>query len=213
MRKVQNGAAVVLIGLLAALLTVPFLAGCASAPQLSSTWSAPGGARPLRNLLVFGIAANANVRRAFENNFVAALKRRGVTARSGHSLLPTGGLADAKAVGRALAQSGADGVIVTHLVGARSETVVVPPGSYTNPRLYASLIPYYQRVYGYVTEPGYYANFPGLQLETNLYDAARQRLVWSARSQTMDPAAEKPTIKEVIATVVDGMAAAGFLPK
>lgn len=208
MRTVQRGVAVVLIALLAALLA----AGCSSTPELGSTWSAPGGARPYRNLLVFGVAANANVRRAFENNFVAAIRARGVKARAGHSLLPAGGLADAKAVGRVIAQSGADGLIITHLVGARSQTVVVPPGSYTNANLYASLIPYYQRVYGYVTEPGYYANFPVLQLETNLYDAARQRLVWSSRSQTMDPAAEKQTIKEVIATVVNGMAAAGFLP-
>lgn len=209
MRTVQRGPAVVLTALLAVLLA----AGCSSTPPLSSTWRAPGGARPYRNLLVFGIAANATVRRAFENNLVAALEARGARARAGHSLLPPGGLADAKAVKRALAQSGADGVVVTHLVGARSERVVVPPGSYTNPSLYASLYPYYQRVYGYVTEPGYYANFPVLQLETNLYDTARQRLVWSTRSRTMDPAAEKPTIKEVVAAVVDGMAAAGFLSR
>lgn len=209
MRTAPTAISAILIALLAALL----VAGCASQPGLSSTWTAPGTARPYRNLLVFGIVANATVRRAFENNFVAALKARGVQARAGHSLLPAGGLADAKGANRALAGSGADAVIVTHLVGARSETVVVPPGSYTNPNLYASLSPYYRRVYGYVTEPGYYANFPILQLETNLYAAADQRLLWSTRSQTMDPAAERPTIKEVIAAVIDGMAAAGFLPK
>ncbi len=209
MRPVPTGIALVVLALLAALLG----AGCASTTQLTSTWSDPGIApRPYRNLVVFGIAANGNVRRAYENNFVAALQARGVKAHAGHGLLPEGGLGDVEAIRKAVGRSGADGVIVTHLVGARAQTVIVPPGSYVNPNLYGSLYPYYQRVYGYVTEPGYYANYPVLQLETNLYDAARQKLVWSTRSETMDPGSEKTTIQEVIAAVTLGLAAAGYLP-
>ena len=209
MRPVPTGIALAMLVLLAALLA----AGCSSTTQLTSTWSDPSSApRPYRNLLVFGIAANGNVRRAFEHNFVAALRARGVQARAGHGLLPEGGLGDVKAIKKAVGQSGADGVIVTHLVGARAQTVYVPPGSYLNPNLYGSLYPYYQRVYGYVTEPGYYATYPVLQLETNLYDTARQRLIWSTRSETMDPGSETTTIKEVIAAVIQGLAKAGYLP-
>ncbi len=210
MRPVLTSIALVMLALLSALLG----AGCSSTTQLTSTWSDPAAApRPYRNLVVFGIAANGNVRRAYENNFVAALQARGIKARGGHGLLPEGGLGDAKSIKRAVGQSGADGIIVTHLVGARAQTVFVPPRSYVDPNLYGSLYPYYQRVYGYVTEPGYYANYPVLQLESNLYDAARQKLVWSTRSETMDPGSETTTIKGVIAAVTQGLATAGYLPK
>ncbi|WP_236848783.1 hypothetical protein [Candidatus Thiodictyon syntrophicum] len=209
MRPVPTGIALVVLALLSALLG----AGCSSTTQLTSTWRDPGAApRPYRNLLVFGIAANGNVRRAYENNFVVALRARGVKARAGHDLLPEGGLGEVNAVKRVVGQSGADGIIVTHLVGATAQTVVVSPRSYVDPNLYGSLYPYYQRVFGYVTEPGYYATYPVLQLETNLYDAARQKLVWSTRSETMDPGSETTTIKDVIAAVTQGLAAAGYLP-
>ena len=175
---------------------------------------APGGAaKPYRSLVVFGVAANGNVRRAYEDSFVVALRAHGVQARPGHKLLPEGGVGDVKAIKQAVIQSGADGVIVTHLVGERSETVYVQPHNYVSPSLYGSLYPYYGRVYGYVTEPGYYAKFPVLQLETNLYDAAREKLLWSARSQTMDPNSEKTTINEVIAAMTQALADARFLPR
>lgn len=209
MRPVRTGIALVLMSLLVALLG----GGCSSPPIVASSWSDPSVTpRPYRNLLVFGIAANARVRNVYENTFVAALRRQGVKARAGHRLLPAGGLGNVQAVKKAVAQSGADGVIVTHLVGARAQTVYIPAGTYVNPNLYGSLYPYYQRVYNYVTEPGYYANYPVLQLETNLYDVPRQKLLWSTRSETMDPGSDKTTIKEVIASVTDGMAKAGYLP-
>ena len=141
MRPVPTGIALVVLALLGALLGV----GCAPTTQLTSTWRDPGAApRPYRNLVIFGIAANGNVRRAYENNFVVALRARGVKARAGHGLLPEGGLGDVKAVKRVVGRSGADGIIVTHLVGARAQTVIVPPGSYVDPNLYGSLYPYYQ---------------------------------------------------------------------
>ena len=206
MRPVTTG-----IALMA--LLVALLGGCSSAPPIASSWSDPAApTKPYRNLLVFGIAANARVRSAYEDNFVAALVKQGVKARTGRGLLPVGGLGDVKAVKKAVEQSAADGVILTHLVGERAQTVYIPAGSYVNPDLYGSLYPYYRRVYNYVTAPGYYANFPVLQLETNLYDVPRQKLRWSTRSATMDPGSEKTTIKEVIESVTDAMAKAGYLP-
>lgn len=211
MRPARTGIAASLALCSAAILLALLVNGCASNPA-PVTWSAPGVTpKPYRNLVVFGVAANGKVRRAYEVNFVAALRARGVSARAGHGLLPDGGLGDVKAVKRAVAGTGAEGVIITHLVGERSAQV--QSRNFVNPSLSGSLYPYYQRVHGYVTEPGYYANFPMLQLETNLYDIARETLVWSARSQPMDPGSEKTTINEVIETMIRSLAEAGFLPK
>ena len=213
MRLVSAGIAMVLDLGLGALLAAMLVSGCSST-QITSTWTAPGGvAKPYRSLVVFGLAANGNVRRAYEDNFVVALRAHGVQARPGHTLLPDGGLGDLKAIKQAVIGSGADGVIVTHLVGARGETVSAQPYNAISPNLYGRLYPYVGRVYGYVTEPGYYARFPALQLETNLYDAARETLLWSARSQTMDPNSEKTTINQVIAAMTQALADASFLPR
>lgn len=198
-----------------ALLSAIVVAGCA-VPSLRTawTWTDPGiTPKPYNNLIVFGIAPKRNVHHAYEDNFVLALRKQGGKANVGHGLLPEGGLGDAGAVKRAIAMSGADGVIVTHLLGAQTDRVYVPPMSYRSPELYGRLYPYYQRVYGYVTQPDYYAQFPLLIMETNLYDAASQRLVWSTRSQTMDPASENTTIKDLIESATRGLAEGGYLPQ
>jgi len=109
--------------------------------------------------------------------------------------------------------SGADGVIVTYLAGQNTETVRVPARNYVTPSLYGGLYPYYGLVYDNVTEPGYYARFKLLQLETNVYDVARQKLVWSGRSQTLDPSSEQTTINEVVERITAELARAGFLPQ
>ena len=88
MRPVTTGIA--LMALLVALLG----GGCSSSPPIASSWSDPAApTKPYHNLLVFGIAANARVRSAYEDNFVAALRKQGVKASAGHGLLPVGGLA------------------------------------------------------------------------------------------------------------------------
>ena len=198
----------------AAVLMLALLAAACATSRLTSTWVEPGRTpTPFKDLAVFGVAANATVRRVYEDSFVAALKARGVRARPGYSLLPDGGLGDVKTVKEAVALSGADGVIVTYLAGQNTETVYVPPRNYVTPSLYGGLYPYYGLVYDNVTEPGYYARFKLLQLETNVYDLARQKLVWSGRSQTLDPSSEQTTINEVIELVTASLAQAGFLPR
>jgi hypothetical protein len=63
-----------------------------------------------------------------------------------------------------------------------------------------------------VTAPGYYANYRALRLETNLYDAGRASLVWSGRSDPLDPSSEQTMISEVIDAVIGKLKADGFLP-
>jgi hypothetical protein len=44
------------------------------------------------------------------------------------------------------------------------------------------------------------------------FDAAREKFLWSAGSQSMDPGSETDTISEFIAAVSQAMAKAGYPP-
>jgi hypothetical protein len=186
---------------------------CASG-RLENTWVDPGRPpTPYTNLLVLGMAEKESVRVAYEDSFVATLKAHGVKARAGHNLLPDGGLADVNTVRRAVRSAGADGILITHLAGVTAESAQVPQRHYVTTGLYGGLYPYYGLVYDNVTEPGYYARFKLLAFETNLYDAKRERLVWSGRSPKLDPSSEQTTLGEVIEKVADALAAAGLIPQ
>jgi len=191
-----------------ALMTV----SCAPGP-LSSTWVAPGTARSqYHDLLVFGVAANPTVRRAYEDNFVSALQDIGVKAIASHTLIPDKRLRSSKAVQEAVGRSSADGVIVTYLAAEDTDPSSTGTRTHVLPSLYDRLYPYYGHVLGKVTTADYYADYRALRLETNLYDAGRATLVWSGRSDPLDPQSEETRISEVIGAVIDKLKAEGLLP-
>jgi hypothetical protein len=206
-------AAVRAIAIILTLISATLAVGCAST-GVGSQWREPGRpAKPFKDLLVFGVAAKDKIRRAYETSFVAALKERGVRARPGSKLVPKDELGNPDAIRRAVAQSRAEGVIVTHLVGENALKVSLSPDTYRDPSYYGRLYPYYGRVYDTVTAPGYYASYPVLQLETNLYDARGETLLWSSRSESMDPGSERTTIAQVVESVIAALSEAGYLPQ
>ncbi|NCA69789.1 MAG: hypothetical protein EOM91_06715 [Sphingobacteriia bacterium] len=165
--------------------------------------------RPYRHLLVVGVAPNPKIRRVYEDNFATALRATGIQARSAHAVLSDAEVAGSSTLRKAVERSRADGVIVTHLT--RAEQHEGP--THVNPRLHGRLDLYYNRVVNELSSPTYYASSPALRLETNLYDARRGTLVWSSRSDLLDPSSEETRISQVIATSIERLRMDGFLPR
>ena len=83
---------------------------------------------------------------------------------------------------------------------------------YTRPAPYHnSFDGYYGHVGGYVYEPGYYRRHTYVKLETNLYDAGSEALVWSMQSETIDPSSVQKLIDAQIRIVVKRLKVQGLL--
>ncbi|NVZ10690.1 hypothetical protein HW932_15610 [Allochromatium humboldtianum] len=198
--------------LLAALLAV-LMTACATTGPVSSVWTPPNQApRHYERLVVFGVTNNPKVRRAYEDNFVKQLQTLGVTATAGHELVSDRNLGRLTRLTEGYAKVKADGVLITHLVA--DETPGARPAARIGsvPDHYRHLVGYFSQVYEEVCAPGYYSDLESLRLETNLYDAKQERLVWSGRSQPLDPSSERTTISQVIEEIVAQMQRDGFLP-
>ena len=192
------------------LLTL-LLAAC-STGGVNSIWTEPGGApSPYRKLAVIGIANKTSVQRAYEDNFIGALKAIGVTASSGQAVASAANRTGDQDIRKALEHSGADGILVTHLIAEPARNSEPPARATAIPQAYRRLDLYYNQVYREVMTPGYYADYQKLRLESNLYDAKRATLVWSGRSQPLDPNSER-TIGQIIAEVVAQLRRDGYLP-
>ena len=193
------------------LLTL-LLAACSTGGSVNSIWTEPGGApSPYRKLAIIGIANKASVQRAYEDNFIGALKAIGVTASSGQAVAAAAERKRDQAIRKALERSGAGGILVTHLIAEPDRDAEPPTRTTAIPEAYRRLDRYYSQVYRDVMTPGYYADYQKLRLETNLYDAKRETLVWSGRSQPLDPNSER-TIGQIIAEVVAQLRRDGYLP-
>lgn len=188
------------------------LAACSTTRTIGE-WRDPaytGG--PFQSVLVIGVSDRDAARRQFEDRFVSALEAAGTEAVASHRLLGTDTKIDEASVRDAIAGRDIGGVIVTHLIGVDEETVYHPPTWQPGwPYYYGGFYGYYSRVYNYVYEPGYYTRHTLVRLETNLYDAAKENLVWSMQSETVDPESVASIIGSQIDLAVEQLAQAGLI--
>lgn len=187
------------------------LSSCAST-RLISTWAEPSfRGRSIKRLLIIGVAESEGVRRSFESMFVEELTRRGVSAQPSADRLPSGRQLKEGEIAATAAAVSADAVLITHLEGVTREQRWNPPSHATFPDYYGAYYPYYSTIHDHVHAPGYYTTHTRVFLETNIYDVAQRKLIWSARSETFDPSSEKGLIRGLVKAVTNDLREQGML--
>lgn len=181
-------------------ITVAFFLSCASS-RITSSWkdeNYSGG--PIDRVLVMGISDETHNRRIFEDVFVKEFNAAGVEALASYSIFPGGREIEAAEIKAAARERNIDKVLMTHLVGVEKKEVYHPPVS--TPAYAYTYGNYYHRIYHYTHQPGYTTQHEYVKLETGLYDADTEKLIWSAATETLDP--------ENLAKAVAGLSAVIF---
>lgn len=163
------------------------LAGCAST-RIVNQWRNSNYASPrFQNVLVIGVSAQQSIRRTFEDEFVARLRERGVSAEPSYRYIPEEGRADEARIKQAVTLAGADAAIITRLIRMETKTQVTP-GYYAPPPAFTlGFYPGYSAAWlGYYEPPRVY-QYEVYISETSLYDIARNQLVWTGTAQTTEP--------------------------
>jgi hypothetical protein len=186
-----------------------------------TSWAAPGaGKEGVKKVLVLGISQDTSIRRTYEDKFAARLKSRGYEALPGYTWVPDASQLDQAALTSRIKAEGVTHVLVTRLVGKKTVTTEVPTTVTTvgyapyGPGYYGSWGTYWSVGYGSVVSPGYTTVNDVVTLETNFYDASKEKdaLVWSGQSETwMDTGSGASRIDSVIDTVVMEMRAKGLI--
>lgn len=201
-----------LLRTLSALACAAVLAACAST-TLTNAWRDPAfQGEPLRKLLVLGVSDQPGVRRSFEDEFAKALVASGVDAVASHTLVPRDGRLPEAVLRDAVARSGADGVLITRLVKVDRRTSVSPGYVTAMPAYgyYSSFYGYYGSAYVYASPP-VVTQYDVVVLETNLWQATRENLVWSAMTETVDPSNVRAATADYSKVVIEALKEAGLI--
>ena len=188
------------------------LAACAST-QLKAVWKDPGYHDRPAKIMVIGIAKNPINRRLFEDEFVAQIKARGMDAIASYTVLPDKHQDDQEVIAAKVKESGVDTILITRLVSKKivktyvPATPYFPPSSapYFPPPAYGSWMDYYGYGYNYMYTPGYIAEDEYGVIESNLYDAKSDKLVWASSSETGFVDSEVDIIHDYIDIIVMNM--------
>jgi hypothetical protein len=201
------------------------LSGC-STITLKNSWKDPGAAdKQYRRLLIVGVTDKIAMRQVFEEIFAAEFRKRGVEAIPCYTLTGVDGTVSRSTLEAAVRRSGADGVLTTRVVGLKNDSrehdeYVITAGGYTNVSFYDNTI-YPMDLYGFYTTT-LYVGTVGSQsvsvttstvatVETNLYDSATARMVWSGTSSAVNPDGVVTASGNLAGIIIKAMAAAGMI--
>lgn len=193
--------------------------GC-STSRITNSWKEKDAvAKPYKKVLVLGLSGDPDrtYREKMEEHMVGDLADLGYNAVS--SIKQYGpktfeGVEEKEAV-RQLHDQGFDAVITIVLLNTEKERYYTPARVQNTPywSAHSRLWNYYSTINGRVYSTGYYSESTKYFWESNLYDLNDWMLVYSAQSQSFDPASPNNFGHEYGLMIVKDMVKQGVLQK
>ena len=183
------------------------LTSCATT-KLNSVWRDDNYSGKFNKVLVIGVIKRPALKRFFEGEFVQQLKARGTNAVEGFTVLPSDKEVGKDVIASKLKGLDADGVLITRLVGKKTLETYIPGEVYYEHAPYAPPLhfrqwdSYYSRSHRAVYRPRYTVKNKVLIVETNLYDAVSEKLVWSALSETFVEGSSDDLIRSFVQVII-----------
>ena len=180
------------------------LSACVASTELNAQWVNPqaGTRLPVKSVMVMGINRDSTARRIYEDSMVAQLNALGVKAVQSYKSLPADGPAEQQAIQAAVANAGADAVLISRTVSVSNEVRVSPgfgsPWGYGWPGFYGYYHSYWSAAYAF--PPSVYT-VQNVLIDTRLFDAKEYLLLWSGSSTTVPTGSMQQTIQDFAKTI------------
>lgn len=212
----------ILPGLLLMLLSL--LSACGSNTRITGSWIDPevkGHAKENASVFLASLSRNMEVRTKLENALAAEAAARNIKAvKSTEYFSPTfyDKLPPREEMLDKIKQAGVDAILTVSLINKESETRYVPGNNrYYTPypyyRWYGGFYSYTNYWYPNMWDAGYYATDKTYFMETNLYDASTEKLIWSAQSETVNPGSIDNFVRDYPKKLVSQLVKDGLLKK
>jgi hypothetical protein len=195
------------VALAAAAATI--LAACAST-TIRDEWFDPSvRSAPLAKVLVVTVGGDLTQRRIFEDLVAEKLRTAGVDGIPGYRYLADG-KASEQAMDAAVVRAGADGLMLVHFKGVRTETEVRST-MYPGP-VGGGWYGWYGWYGGWYAVPEVYQTRIAT-VETSIFDVTSKRLVWTGLTETYDPASFRQEAGRLADVIVAAIASHRLVPQ
>jgi hypothetical protein len=194
--------------ILSILVLVLIMAACTSSHKVTSFWVDKEALpkQPYKSIFILTLTPNVNAKKYIENEMAKLITARGQKAvKSSEIFTPRymgNDTLNAEKVTKAIRESGCDAVLTMALLDVKSETSYQPGTSYYPTAGYYGG---YGRYYGYYApmsySPGYYVENKTYFIETNFFDAVKDKLLVSIQSEAYDPSSIESFFKGYSATL------------
>lgn len=192
------------------------LAGCAASTRIESSWTDPtfsGG--PFDRIAVVALFDSTAESRTFEQTAARALGEHGIDAVPAYTIVSEERMYEEPELRAQLSDAEVDGILIYRLIAVDERNVYRNPTPYMHvPGGIVFGDPYYWYYYprwnyywhwrstwDVTRSPGYWEPLGYVVVESSLYDARSDRLVWTAKSTTMDNSRFEALADSIVAKV------------
>ncbi len=172
---------------------------------LTSDWKDPAYQKQPEKIMVIGVAKKSINKRIFEDEFVRQLKIRGTDAIASYRVMSDKKQNDHTVIATKMKEHGADALLISRLVSKKTVHTYMPAKVYHPPEKYGSWRDYYGYGSDEVLIPGYMAEDEYALMESNLYNAGSDKIIWSATSETEMLGTDLEQIKSYIGIMVKAL--------
>lgn len=205
---------------IALLLLITIFYSCAPGTQITGSWESPdAGSKKYNAVVVTALTDNTGARETAEQNVASVLTQHGVKASKSIDILPPnftkGKQVDKELLMDKIVSNGSTAILTIALIDQETEEHYIP-GTYeyqpiTRFGFYGRFSGYYTQWYPTLYSPGYYQQDKVYFIETNVYDARTENLIWSAQSETNNPSSLSGFAKDFAEVVVGKLMKDGII--
>lgn len=175
------------------------LSSCASNKLLSSWYDPSFNNSQPGKILIISITRDDTKRHIFEDTFADSLSSPQIQAIPSYTVSKQSTEPDMEALRRAIKQTGADAILITHIVGANEHNFYQPARVVIGTNSYPEMLySYYPFIFRSVYAQGVYVENVKVFLETNIYDTKTEKLIWTARSESKNPVMTRAYYQKLI---------------
>lgn len=207
------------------LLAVLLLHSCAPATKITASWGQKDVVpKKYSKVAIVAISPNTQTRASVESVVAEKLNAAGIKAVPTFNTFPFAGKIgelglDQETVQRKIREkineNGMDALLTIVLLDKKKEDRYVEGSSISlaAPVYGYPYYGYYSYAYATVYDGGYYTTSTTYFLETNLYDVASEKLIWTAQTSTMDPSSLEKEAASYATLIVNDMLAKKVVAK
>ena len=195
-------------------LFIVLSAGLVFAQDFTSIWRNPE-AGPLafggKKILAVVMTGDQNLEMSGEEELVRQLGSRGVTGVAAYKSIPREELQSAEKAKGWVTRMKADGVVVMRIIGSDKQTVVRPSMWVTTS--YSTLWSYWGYGWSSVYVAGKTVNQRIFNVETLIYNVAKDQLVWAGVADITNPKGIQAEVGKLVSATIVEMKKDGLIPK
>jgi hypothetical protein len=181
------------------------LAGCATSQLVSQQANPDYVGKSFKSVMVVAVTSDDLVRRAFEDRMVALLGKRGAKGIPAYDAIGSRGQVEEAELRRAVARSGAEGVLVTRVTRIDRSSGTVP-GATVYLGIGTGFYGYYSTVWDAVNIAPQKITGPSWTVsETRLFDAKNGTLAWTGVMDTRENDDLGAALTQYIEVIFDAM--------